>query len=280
MSFVLPWTWEDPRAVLSRHGLRAKRSFSQNFLTAKGIVQKIAEAAEATPSDRVVELGPGLGTLTTALLATGAEVIAIDQDRDMLGVLRAELGSVPRLRIEEGDATQVNLSALAEEHGGPVVVAGNLPYAATGAILRRLVIEKRSMTRAIVMVQREVADRLVAAPGSGTYGALSVFTHAQMAARKLFAVPPGAFHPPPKVTSAVVSLTPFPIPRAEETDAFRSVVRAAFEQRRKVLTNALSSAFARADVVRALRVAGVDGDRRGETLSVEEFSAIARALAP
>lgn len=268
--------WEDPRRVLARHGLAPKRGFSQNFLTSRSVVERIVEALAPAPGERVVELGPGLGTLTAALLRAGAHVIAIDTDRDMLRVLGVELGEVPGFEAREGDATRVNLAELAD--GGSVAVAGNLPYAVTGGIFRQLVAQHAHVQRAVLMVQREVRDRLLASPGSKDYGALTVFTQGVFEVRPVCIVPPGAFHPPPRVESAVVALTPRKDPLPVHERGFERVVRAAFEARRKTLRNALLRSAPAAAVDAALHEASIDGKRRGETLSPEEFATLGAAL--
>lgn len=268
--------WEDPRRVLARHGLSPKKEFSQNFLVSRSAVVAIVRAVAPAPGETVIELGPGLGTLTHVLLREGARVIAVERDRDMIAVLRAELGGHPRLEIVEGDAAAVDPVALAG--GGRVALAGNLPYAITGAILRNLCARADAMSRAVIMVQREVRDRLLAAPSSADYGALTVFVQARFDVASVVRVPRGAFYPPPNVESAVVRLVPHAVPRALETDAFRIVVRAAFQARRKTLRNALARPLGAARAERALAAAGIDGRRRGETLSVEELASIARAV--
>lgn len=259
--------------VLRRHAVLPKRSFSQNFLVSRGAVESVARAVAPAPGEVVVELGPGVGTLTAALLREGARVIAVERDREMIAVLTAELGGEERLRVVEGDAAEVELGALATP---PVAVCGNLPYAITGAIFRRLVQQRSAIARAVLMVQREVRDRLIAPPGTKAYGALTVFVQAAFEVKPVLTVPPGAFHPPPKVASAVVRLTPHVVPRADETEAFREVVRAAFETRRKTLRNALLQVAGPEQVDRALTSAHIDGKRRGETLSVEEFGSLAQ----
>ena len=268
--------FEDPRAVLGRHGLAPKRSFSQNFLVSRHAVEGIAAAATAgAVGGVVVELGPGAGTLTAALLRAGAQVVAVEKDREMIALLRAEFGAVPHLRVVEGDAARVELDAL---DAGPMpVICGNLPYAITGAILERLVALAPRIRRAVVMVQREVRDRLVALPGTKTWGAPSVFVQARFEVGTVLKVPAGAFHPPPEVDSAVVSLVPRAVPLAEEDDALRTIVRAAFGTRRKTLRNGLVREVGPlADPL--LQAAGVDGRRRGETLAIAELAALAAAL--
>jgi 16S rRNA (adenine1518-N6/adenine1519-N6)-dimethyltransferase len=264
--------WEDPRRVMRRHGLAPKRAFSQNFLVARSAVERIVEALAPRPDELTVELGPGLGTLTGALLRAGARVLAVERDRDMLAVLAREYAGASTLTVREGDAATVDLEALAAEHG-PIALVGNLPYAITGAILRNLTEHRRAVSRAVVMVQREVRDRLLAEPGSKDYGALTVFVQASFDVEPVLRVPAGAFHPPPKVESAVVKLVPRTLPRAEETPAFRDVVQAAFGMRRKTLRNGLRKIGAEA----VLEATGIDGNRRGETLSIEELAALADA---
>jgi 16S rRNA (adenine1518-N6/adenine1519-N6)-dimethyltransferase len=270
--------WEDPRRVLARHGLLPKRGFSQNFLVSERAVRGIVDACELNADSRVVELGAGCGTLTVALAEVAARVYAVERDPDMLAVLRAELDPA-RVEVVPGDAKQVEFAHYAAGGGAPELrVAGNLPYAITGAILRNLIEQNTQIERAVLMVQREVRDRLVAAPASADYGALTVFTNQCFAIETVLHLPRSAFHPPPKVTSSVVRLIPLVKPRAEPSHRFEQVVRAAFQARRKTLRNALVQGFGGELTDAALRSAGIDGQRRGETLSVEEFDALARAI--
>lgn len=267
--------WEDPRKALARHGLRPKRSFSQNFLVARSVVDAIAEAAVPAPGAHVVEMGPGLGTLTRALLRRGARVTAIERDRDMIAVLSADFVGQP-LTILEADAAEIDLASLATD--GPFALAGNLPYAATGAILTNLGRHRASLTQAVLMIQKEVRDRLVASPGTKEWGIPSVFVQAAFDVRSLLKVPAGAFHPAPKVDSAVIRLVPRAIARAEETPTFVRVVHAGFGARRKTLRNALGREFENAEIDAALAKVGIDGTRRAETLTIEELAALARAI--
>jgi 16S rRNA (adenine1518-N6/adenine1519-N6)-dimethyltransferase len=269
--------FEDPRRVLARHGLQPKRGYSQNFLVSPRAVEGIVRACDVHPGDRVVELGAGCGSLTLALADTGAHVIAIERDPDMLQVLHAER-TEPAFDIVPGDAKEVALSTFTTPQCTKVVVAGNLPYAITGAILRRLYDERAHLLRAVVMIQREVRDRMVAQPDTPEYGALSVFTAQVFAVETVLHLPRTAFHPPPKVTSSVVKLRPLDIPRAPVEPAFDRVVRAAFQARRKTLRNALGQELGNELAKTLLAQAGIDPIRRGETLSVEEFGAIAAAL--
>lgn len=266
--------WEDPRRVLARHGLTPKRSYSQNFLVSERAVRAIVEACKLGPDSRVVELGPGCGTLTHALAEASKHLFAIERDPDMLRILEQESDRA-KVELVPGDAKAIQLAELSAEK---LVVAGNLPYAITGAILRNLGEQVERIERAVLMVQREVRDRLIAAPDSAEYGALSVFTAQVFAIDTVLHLPRTAFHPPPKVTSSVVRLTPLAVPRAPRTQEFTTVVRAAFQARRKTLRNALVQALGVEITDAALAAAEIDGKRRGETLSIEEFARLAAGV--
>jgi 16S rRNA (adenine1518-N6/adenine1519-N6)-dimethyltransferase len=274
---------DDPRKVLARHGLRAKKSWGQNFLHDRSAHARIVAAAAAGPDDVVVEIGSGLGTLTAALAAAEpppARVIAIERDPDMLRVLQAELGDEPRITITAADAATFDLAAASREAGRPLVVVGNLPYQIASALIVGLVRAGGAVARAIVMVQREFAQRVVAPPGSRTYGRLSVTVQQHAQAKLLFHVPPGAFHPPPNVTSSVMRLDMRATPLAPVRDGalFDEVVKQAFSTRRKMLRRSLEPAFGEQAVARALAAAGIDETLRAERLSVADFARLANAL--
>jgi 16S rRNA (adenine1518-N6/adenine1519-N6)-dimethyltransferase len=275
----------DPRAVLRRTGLAPKKGFGQNFLISPHAVEAIAEAcvpAAELGCARVLELGAGTGALTRALAARARSVVAVERDRDLVPVLREELADLPegRVRVLEGDAQAVSPVELLgpPDPGSPRVLCGNLPYQITGRLLERAVVHADDLERVVFMVQLEVADRLAADPGSKTYGALTVFTRAAFRTRKLFAVGPGSFHPPPDVTSAVILLEPERPRRAEETELFRALVKGAFGTRRKTLRNAWKSVAAPELIAAAAERASISLDARGETLDVDQFAAMARAL--
>jgi 16S rRNA (adenine1518-N6/adenine1519-N6)-dimethyltransferase len=272
-------SFEDPRKVLARHGLSPKRSYSQNFLCAPWAVSAIAEATEAAPGHTLVELGPGCGTLTQALLERGARVVAIERDPQMRNVLALEFAGQD-LEVRDGDAAEANYVALQHELGNPLRVVGNLPYAITGAIFRRLIDEHHAIHSAVVMVQREVADRLLSAPGESAYGALTVFTENVFDVERIARVPRGAFHPAPKVDSTVVRLRPKSVPLATPSPEFEAVVRAAFQGRRKTLRNALSRVPLPPGMTAAdlLAQAEIDPGLRGERLHGTEFGRLARLL--
>jgi 16S rRNA (adenine1518-N6/adenine1519-N6)-dimethyltransferase len=276
-------TGRDPRTVLREAGLWPKRSFGQNFLVSDGIARAIARAC--IPDDevgraRVVEIGAGTGVLTLLLAERAASVAAIERDRDLVPLLAQALDGTCA-RVIEADAQSVDLPALLGEPqaGAPRVLCGNLPYSITGQLMRQAVENADHFERAVFMVQDEVAQRLGASPGTKAWGALTVFVRAAFDVRRVLRAPPGAFHPPPEVTSAVVELVPVRPPRARETERFRTLVRRAFEARRKTLRNAWSGLAAdAASLQQAADRAGVSLDARGETLDVEAFVRMADAL--
>ena len=274
----------DPRAVLRDAGLRPKKSFGQNFLVASNIAASIAEACvhdDEVGSARVVEIGAGTGVLTRLLAGRARTVAAIERDRDLVPLLHREMADAAGVRVVEADAQTVDLAALLgdPEPGSPRVLCGNLPYAITGPLLRRTMEHAGHVERVVFMVQDEVADRLGAHPGTKAWGALTVFMRAAFDVRRVLSAPPGAFHPAPEVSSAVVELVPVRPPRATETGRFRALVRGAFGARRKTLRNAWSRLAPDAATLEAAAAqAGVSLAARGETLDVEAFARMADAL--
>ncbi|MDP9149884.1 MAG: 16S rRNA (adenine(1518)-N(6)/adenine(1519)-N(6))-dimethyltransferase RsmA [Myxococcota bacterium] len=273
----------DPRALLRNAGLRPKKGFGQNFLVAEPIARAIAVACvpdEHVRKARIVEIGAGTGALTRWLAERARSVIAIERDRDLVPLLQRELAGTC-VTVLEADAQSVDLVALLgdAEESSPRILCGNLPYALTGPLLRRAVENAGDLERVVFMVQQEVANRLGAQRGTKEWGALTVFVRAAYDVRRVLRATPGAFHPAPDVTSAVIELSPLRPPRARETARFRALVRGAFEQRRKTLRNAWSRLEADgATLERAAARAGVALDSRGESLDVESFSRMAEAL--
>jgi 16S rRNA (adenine1518-N6/adenine1519-N6)-dimethyltransferase len=256
-----------------------RRALGQHFLRDPSIARAIVDLVAPTERDLVVEIGPGDGALTSLLAGRAGRVIALEIDRPLAAALRARL---PTVEILDADARRWNYAALAAPAGGRVLVLGNLPYSVGKPILMALIEAHAAIHEMVLMLQREVAERVAASPGSKTYGSLSIFSQLHCDVRVAFRVPPGAFRPPPKVDSAVLHLRVLRQPRVALADLrrFEHVVRAAFAQRRKMLANALGAGLGLPlDVVRrAAAAGGVDPTRRAETLTLSEFAALTTAL--
>ena len=272
------------RELLRRYGVRAKHALGQHFLIDERVYDRIVAEVGAAPDDWIVEIGAGLGTLTRRLCAAvpAGRVVALERDPGLHAVLGAELGAPLPLELWLGDAVRFDFDEAARRAPRGLLVAGNLPYQISSPILARLEASRRVVTRAVLMLQREVAERLVAAPGSDGYGALSVMLAQHFDVTLVRRVGPRSFLPPPRVDSAVVRLETRASPRAAMADeaALGRVVRAAFGQRRKTLRNALQAAAPREALTAALAASGIDGQRRGETLALAEFARLADALGP
>lgn len=268
---------DPPRELLRRYGLRAKKSWGQCFLHDRRTVQRILDASGVTDTDLVVEIGAGLGILTEALATRARRVLAIERDRDLALVLRSELGHDARIEVLEANALTFDFSGF----DAPVTVVGNLPYNIASPLIFHLLHHRRSIRTATVMLQRELAARLVARPGTRAYGVPSVLCQQAADVRVCFQVASGAFVPRPEVESSVVQLSMRPVLRVQvEPAVFQKVVKAAFSVRRKTLRNALAGSFPLSIVDEALQQARLDGRRRGETLSIEEFGQLSNAMNP
>jgi 16S rRNA (adenine1518-N6/adenine1519-N6)-dimethyltransferase len=271
---------QTPSERLHALGLRAKKSWGQNFLSDDVALSAIADATQAREGDVVVELGPGLGHLTWHLAATGAKVVAVERDRDMVKAMQ-DL-ALEGVTVTEGNAATVQFAEAAG--ADQVIVCGNLPYHLTSPILFSVLEQVAHVRRAVFTVQAEVADRLAAEPGGKDYGLLTVLLGLRFFVEETERLPRELFHPAPNVDSAVLALERLEKPRAPVTDElrFRKVVKAAFAQRRKTIANSLKSdktLWVQASAEAALEKAGIDARRRAETLSVEEFAALERAVA-
>ena len=264
-----------PSALLKQLEQRAKKRFGQHFLAAPGIVQNIITVGQVGTDSKVLEIGPGLGVLTEALLAAGAAVTAVELDRDMAGFIRERL---PQVQLVEGDAARIDFDAVLDGSGWRCVA--NLPYNAGTRMITRMLERPDVFDTLTVMVQKEVAERLVAPAGDRKRGSLSVFTEARAEAKIRIRVPPGAFHPPPKVHSAVVSMKLRPVPDVGDVPVgiFDALVRTAFVQPRKTLRNNLAAAYTREVADEALSKAGVRPTVRPAVLTVEEFQRLATAI--
>jgi 16S rRNA (adenine1518-N6/adenine1519-N6)-dimethyltransferase len=277
--------------------VKVRKRFGQHFLE-PAWVRKLVDSLDAQPTDTFLEIGPGRGALTMPLLVKVRRLVAVEIDRDLASALRGSedqrsggsedersRGSLdPRLRVVEGDFLDVNLDELLAGESLPVRVVGNLPYNVSSPIVFKLLGAHEGGHRfsdATLMLQREVADRLVARPGTGDYGALSIQVALHADVHRVLTLPPGAFRPPPKVTSAVVRLR-FRPPSVDVGDSavFERIVRGMFLQRRKTLSNALkpvADSLGRS-APQLLDAAGIDPTRRPETLALEEIARLTRAV--
>ncbi|BDU23212.1 16S rRNA (adenine(1518)-N(6)/adenine(1519)-N(6))-dimethyltransferase RsmA [Dyella sp. GSA-30] len=254
---------------------RPKKSFGQHFLHEKRYIESIVSAISPKPADVVVEIGPGEGALTLPLLAAAGKLTAIELDTDLIPDLKVRAAAVGQLEVIHADVLKVDFTSLARERGvDKLRVAGNLPYYISSPILFHCVEHAGAIEDMHFMLQKEVVDRMAAEPGSKVYGRLSVMLQLVCRIEPLFEVPPGAFRPPPKVDSAVVRMVPLPPERLPQADPARlyAVVKAAFAQRRKTLSNALKQVMD----AEAIKSADVDPKARAEALSPADFVRLAQ----
>lgn len=274
----------DIKSLLGRHGFRFSKSLGQNFLIADWVPQDIAEASRADKTCGVLEIGPGIGSLTVQLAEAAGRVAAVELDRALLPVLTETLAGYDNIEIIPGDIMKLDISALVSDklNGLITMACANLPYNITTPVLTAL-LEADCFTSITVMIQREVALRICAAPGTSDYGAFSVYCQYHAEPSLLFDVTPDCFLPAPKVTSSVLQLIPRePPPEVHNKDLFFQVVRASFAQRRKTLLNGLSAAFgsrvSKDDLRDIIASCNLPADVRGERLGIPEFAAIADGL--
>lgn len=272
------------KSLLRERGLRPNRRWGQNFLIDANILAKVAEAGEVGPEDGVLEIGPGLGALTRELAARAAKVLAVEIDPGLFATLQEETArDLTNVRVLNADFLQVDLPSVIPAELGPGrhPVVANIPYSVTSPVVVRLLEHRDLFSRIVLMVQKEVADRLTGAPGTSDYGSLTLFTHLYADARRVAFVSRRAFLPAPDVDSAIVRLDVLEQPRYPEIppERYLAVVHAAFQQRRKSLSNSLTGpalGWTRGEARDRLAAAGIDPARRGETLTPDEFAALAR----
>lgn len=273
------------QSLMEEFGLSFRHSYGQNFLTNPSVPVRIAESCSGNPESGILEIGPGIGTMTVELGARYQKVVSVEIDRGLIPLLGKTLEDYPNCSVIQGDFMEQDLPRLVKDEfsGMPVSVCANLPYYITTPILMKLLESRVPFDTITVMVQSEVADRLTAAPGSTDYGAITAVLGYYGIAQRLFSVKPGCFLPPPKVSSAVVRIVlhkePPVQPKSEEL-LFR-VIRAAFAQRRKTLLNALTAGFpelSKEQIRSAVETCGLIPTVRGECLSIAEFSALSDRL--
>ncbi|QXE91860.1 16S rRNA (adenine(1518)-N(6)/adenine(1519)-N(6))-dimethyltransferase RsmA [Geomonas subterranea] len=265
--------------------IKAKKEFGQNFLVDDNVLNRIVSCVAPGSDDCILEVGPGRGALSRLLVASGARFVAVEWDRELIPFLHAEFAGNDRVEIGHGDILRVDLHQILTSRapGRKWKVAANLPYNISSQVLFKFMEQCDLFESLVLMLQKEVGDRLTAPPACKEYGALTVLLRLHFDIRREFIVKPGSFRPVPKVDSAVLSFTPLPGPRVEvgDEELFRRLVKGAFNQRRKTLLNSLRSAgFDDGDgsLSLALSRCGIDGLRRGETLSLDEFAALSRDL--
>lgn len=263
---------------------RPKKRWGQNFLIDPNISRKILDCAEIQMGEPIIEIGPGRGILTLELLAHGAKVTAIEIDRDLIQTIREGAKTFDKSEIRKRDLCLIQGNALAYAYQNlpaPYKVVANLPYNISSPILFRLLQEKTRISRMVLMLQKELAERIVAAVGKKSYGALSIIVQYYADVKILFTVSPTCFWPRPKVASAVVLLLPLPTPRikVQDEDLFINIVKGAFQHRRKQLTNALiCEGFDAATIRTSLQKMKIDLSRRGETFTIFDFAALADTM--
>lgn len=274
------------KEIIEKYNFRFSKSLGQNFLIDRNIVEKIVEGAGITPEDRVLEIGPGIGTLTQELIARAGQVVAVEIDRNLLPILEETLAYPANLTIVHGDILKIDLDKLVNEFfkGQDFKVVANLPYYITTPIIMRFLEEELPFSTLTVMIQKEVAQRMVAQPATKEYGALSLAIQYYTKPRIVCSVSSSVFMPKPKVDSMVIALDRRDSPpvQVEDRDMLFQVIRSAFAKRRKTLLNNLASGvlkeWDRDRVVEVLEAAQVDPQRRGETLSIGEFANIANNI--
>ena len=268
------------RALLEAYGLATKHSLGQNFLVNNRVIEKIMDLAELAPDERVLEVGPGIGTLTLALLSEAGRVVSVEMDRELEPVLSAHAAAHPTFAYLMGDALRVPAEKIAEAAGGePTALVSNLPYNVAATIILAFFQTMPALCRAVVMVQAEVADRICAGPGSRTYGAYTAKLALLARVTGRFEVGPGNFMPPPHVNSAVVRLDRAPMVAAELVEPVSAVIDAAFVQRRKTIRNSMSaSGYDRGELDAAFAACGISPTCRAETLAPEDFVRLYEAL--
>lgn len=276
------------KEIMKEHGFSFKKSLGQNFLTEPNILRNIAGAAELTKEDYVIEIGPGIGALTEHLARNAAHVLAFEIDQRLISVLDDTLSPYDNVTVINEDILKADVETIVSEifpKDATIKVVANLPYYITTPIMMHLLMSNLDIEMMVVMMQKEVADRITAVPKTKAYGSLSIAVQYYMDAELAFIVPKTAFVPQPNVDSAIIKLVKRERPRVDVTDEdfFFRVSKSGFAQRRKTLWNNLVSHFGKEEETKkwlevSLEESGIDPKRRGETLSLEEFGALANAL--
>ncbi|WP_427337730.1 16S rRNA (adenine(1518)-N(6)/adenine(1519)-N(6))-dimethyltransferase RsmA [Caloranaerobacter sp. DY30410] len=274
------------KEIINEYGFAFSKSLGQNFLIDKNIIDKICDGAEIKESDQIIEIGPGIGTLTQELCKRARKVVAIEIDKNLYPILKDNLSSYDNFYLVEGDVLKIDLNALISnyfDNDGEIKVVANLPYYITTPIIMKLLEEKIRVNKIVVMVQKEVALRMKAKPGSKDYGALSIAVQYYSEPQIIVNVPKNVFMPRPNVDSAVIMLNIYEKPTVEVKDEklLFKIIKAAFSKRRKTLVNALSLGelgIAKEDIISILNECNIDVKTRAENLSLDEFAKITNSI--
>ncbi len=267
---------------LKQFDIIPEKGLGQNFLIDAFFLEKLVKSASLTEESNIFEIGAGTGNLTLELARTGAKVFALEKDKRLVELLQNKLKNYENVKIIQGDIKKINLPELLQNSSWKIV--SNLPYYLTNPLIIKLLENKRLFDCIVITIQLEVAERLTSTPGNKNYGAITLFSNYHARIEIIEKIPPEAFFPKPKVYSSVIRLTPLSIPpvKVENEKLFFSLIRSAFNMRRKTLRNALIKSslnkWTQEDIDRVLNTSGIDGERRGETLSMEEFALLAGLL--
>ncbi|MGE5330047.1 MAG: 16S rRNA (adenine(1518)-N(6)/adenine(1519)-N(6))-dimethyltransferase RsmA [Deltaproteobacteria bacterium] len=278
--------YEKTKGIMQKYNINANKRFGQNFLIDQQILDSIIKAGEVSKDDLVIEIGPGLGVLTAELCKNAGQVAAIEIDKRFAQILDEVLGNFNNYKIIQDDILRVKLDELVAgfNHSKKAKVIANLPYYITTPVIMKILEECSQISSVVVMVQKEVADRITARPGGKEYGALTVSASFYGTARKMFDVPPHCFMPRPDVTSSIIRIDVNEKPPVEikSKESFFKVVKASFAQRRKTLLNSLANSgifgLPKNEIVKMLGEIGIEESRRPETLTIEEFARIAEYM--
>ncbi len=274
-----------PKEIIHQYGIKPRKKLGQSFLLDKNIIQKIAVAADIKAHDIVVEIGSGIGVLTEEIASRAQRLIAVELDENLTVLLKDKLGRYDNVEIHSGDILKFNFDALSERHKTKIKIVGNVPYNISSPLIFYLLFCRKDISDFTLMLQKEVVERLVSKPSSKSYGVPSVLLQMYADVEKLFDVPATCFYPRPKVESSIIRgiFRQKPLVELIDETFFSQLVKVAFAQRRKMLINNLKNSkllisISEENIENVLARAGIDGKRRGETLSVEEFGRLSNIL--
>jgi len=274
-----------PKEIIKQYGIKPNKKLGQSFLIDINVINIIANAANISQEDIVVEIGAGIGVLTENIAQKAKRVIAVEIDRNLVEVLKDKLGVYDNVEVHSGDILKFDFNSILETHSSKIKIIGNVPYNISSPLIFRLLSFRPVISDFMLMLQKEIVQRLVSAPNNKIYGVPSVILQMFASAEKIFDVPSTCFYPQPKVESAIIkgAFREKPLVHLQDEIFFTGLVKAAFAQRRKMLINNLKKSkllegVSESFLKEALKLAGIDGQRRGETLSIEEFGHLSNIL--